>query len=382
MEKFTVKEVSADEEKSTAEIEAEVLEKHAKTQGEEPEAEKLEVVTSSEQKEPQKVEAESGEAEGESVKEEKKEIGDDDVLSFIKNRYNQEINSIDELFEKREANEELPADVATFLKYKKETGRGIEDFVRVNRNLDDASPEQVLVEYWKHTKPHLDSEDISFEMETEFGFDEELDEPKDIKKKKIAKKAELVKAKEFFKEQKEQYKTPLETRAENAQGADKEDYEAYKKYVQDSVSVEEENKKRRDFFADKTDELFDDKFEGFKFKVEDKEMVFKPAKTEQIRKEQSDVNNFISKHIDDDGLLKDAASYHRALSVAMNPEGFAKFFYEQGKSDAVTDSAKESKNIDMSIKKAPQSLSTGGLKVRSMDTNHGSGLLIKSNRNK
>ena len=111
-------------------------------------------------------------------------------------------------------------------------------------------------------------------------------------------------------------------------------------------------------------------------------MVFKPAKTEQIRTEQSDVNNFISKHIDDNGLLKDAASYHRALSVAMNPDGFAKFFYEQGKSDAVTDSAKESKNIDMTIKKAPQSLSTGGLKVRSMDTNHGSGLLIKSNRNK
>ena len=374
MEKFTVKEVSADEEKSTAEIEAKVLEKHAKTQDEEPQAEKPEDPSLSEEKEP--------EAKEEPTKEEKKEIGDEDVLSFIKNRYNKEITSVDELFEKREANEELPDDVATFLKYKKETGRGIEDFVRVNRNLDDASPEQILAEYWSHTKPHLDPEDLSFEMDNEFGFDEELDEHTDIKKKKIAKKAELVKAKEFFKKQKEQYQTPLESRGDEVSGADKENYEAYRKHVQDSQSVEEENKKRREFFTTKTTELFDDKFEGFKFKIDDKDVVFKPAKTEQIRTEQSDVNNFISKHIDDNGLLKDAASYHRALSVAMNPDGFAKFFYEQGKSDAVTDSAKESKNIDMTIKKAPQSLSTGGLKVRSMDTNHGSGLLIKSNRNK
>lgn len=381
MEKFTVKEVSADEEKSKAEIEAEVLEKHAKTQDEEPEAEKPAEPSTSEEKEPE-AEAEPVKAKEKPAKEEKKEIGDEDVLSFIKNRYNKEITSVDELFEKREANEELPDDVATFLKYKKETGRGIEDFVRVNRNLDDASPEQVLAEYWKHTKPHLDPDDLSFEMDNEFGFDEDLDEDKDIKKKKIAKKAELVKAKEFFKKQKEQYHTPLESSGEGVPEADKENYEAYRKHVQDAQSVEEENKKRREFFTTKTTELFSDKFEGFKFKIDDKEMVFKPAKTEQIKTEQSDVNNFISKHIDDNGLLKDAASYHRALSVAMNPDGFAKFFYEQGKSDAVTDSAKESKNIDMTVKKAPQSLSTGGLKVRSMDTNHGSGLLIKSNRNK
>lgn len=371
MEKFTVRDVSADEEKSKAEIESQLLEKHAEAQG----------VTEETVIEPEKPTEETETPVAEEPAKEK-EIGDDDVLSFLKNRYNKEIASVDDLLTQRESNEELPEDVSAFLKYKKETGRGIEDFYRVNQNLDDASPEQILAEYWKHTQPHMDAEDISFEMDTNFGYDEELDEAKDIKKKQIAKKAELVKAKEFFQKQKEQYQTPLESRGNDAPKADDKDYEAYKKYVQDSKSVEEENKKRRDFFSNKTNELFTDKFEGFKFKIEDKELVFKPGKTDQMKEEQSDVNNFISKHIDDNGLLKDAESYHRALSVAMNPEGFAKFFYEQGKSDAVTDTAKESKNIDMSIKKTPQTLSKGGLKVRSVETNHGSGLLIKSNRNK
>jgi hypothetical protein len=369
MEKFTVRDVSADEEKSKAEIESQLLEKHAEAQGDTEET----VI------EPEKP---TEETETPVAEDSAKEIGDEDVLSFLKNRYNKDISSVDDLLTQRESNEELPEDVSAFLKYKKETGRGIEDFYKVNQNLDDASPDQILAEYWGQTQSHMDADDISFEMDTKYGYDEELDEQKDIKKKQIAKKAELVKAKEFFQKQKEQYQTPLESRGNDAPGAEDKDYEAYRKYVQDSKSVEEENKKRRDFFSDKTNELFTDKFEGFKFKIEDKELVFKPGKTDQMKEEQSDVNNFISKHVDDSGLLKNAESYHRALSVAMNPDGFAKFFYEQGKSDAVTNSAKESKNIDMSIKKTPQTLTKGGLTVRSVTTDHGSGLRIKSNRNK
>lgn len=377
MEKITVREVSIDEEKSQSEIEAEVLEKHATVQGDD---ENTDVVSLPKDSEPEE-NVESTESE-EGVKDEKKEFSEDDVLSFIKNRYDKEITSVDELFEKSEVNDELPDDVATFLKYKKETGRGVEDFVRVNRNLDEVSPDEVLAEYWKHTKPHLDSEDVAFEMSSQFEFDEELDEEADIKKKKIAKKAELVKAKEFFQKQKEQYSTPLESREVVVPDAEKDSYEAYKKQVQESKSIEEENQKRRDYFNAKTNDLFNDEFEGFKFKIEDKELVFKPGKTEQIKTEQSDVNNFISKHIDDKGLIKNAESYHRSLSAAMNPEAFAKFFYEQGKADAITDQAKESKNIDMSVRKAPQSLSKGGLTVRAVsDNKFDSGLKIKLNKN-
>ena len=365
MGEFKVREVSAEPEKSKQQIEAELLEKHEQ-QFEDVDAPKTE----------EKVVVGEDVATESTEEVEQKELQDTDVLSYIKNRYkDKEINSIDELFEQRESNEELPEDVSTFLKFKKETGRGINDFVKLNKDFDKANPDSLLADYWSETKSHLDKDDVAFELEQRFGYDEEMDEESDIRKTKIAKKEELAKAKEYFNKQKELYKLPLESSSDFVSESEKENYNAYKKNAQGTKDSQEQNLKRQEYFLDKTNKLFSDEFKGFEFKVGEKELTYKPGNPEQLKKAQSDVTNFIGKHVNEDGYLKDANAYHRALSVAMNPEAFAKYFYEQGQSDAIGDVTRESKNVDMPVRKASESVSKGGYKVTAMSEERGSGRL-------
>jgi hypothetical protein len=357
MGEFTVRDVGSEEPKSIQEIEQELLDKHEQKFNEEP------------VKEDPVVE--------EPVTKEK-DINDEDVLSYIKGRYNKEISSVDELFVERESNEDLPTDVSAFLKYKKETGRGIDDFIKLNRDFSTMNPEKLLAEYYSATESDLDDEDIQYMISDKFGYDPDFDDEKDIKKKEIAKKKELAKAKKFFDEQKEQYKIPVESSGGLVPEAEKEAYNAYKKYVQDSGNLQQENIRRAEYFQKKTEEIFGDDFKGFEFNVGDKSIVFMPGDAKELKSSQSDLVNYVSKYLDKDGLVSDAVGYHRSLSVAMNPEKFARFFYEQGKAEALLDSAKQTKNIDMDVRTAPQSISQSGLKVRNVDTDNGRGLKFKS----
>jgi hypothetical protein len=362
MENFTVRDIGAGEERSIQEIEQELLDKHEeKFNNESTNEVATEVVT-------------------EEVVQETTapELKDEDVLSYIKGRYNKDINSVDELFKERETNEELPSDVSAFLKYKKETGRGIDDFMKLSKDFNTLSPEKLLAEYYSVTESDLDDEDINYMIEDKFGYDPEFDEEKEIKKKEIAKKKELAKAKKFFEDQKEQYKSPLESRGSSVPDEDKEGYNAYKKYVQDAQTVQQESYKKSEYFQKKTEELFNQDFKGFDFNIGDKDLKFLPGDPADLKKSQSDLTNYISKYLDSDGLISDAVGYHRSLSVAMNPEKFAKFFYEQGKAEALLDTAKQTKNIDMEVRTSPQSISSSGVKVKSVDDGGGRGLKFKS----
>lgn len=361
MENFTVKDIGAGEERSMQEIEQELLDKHEeKFNQEATKEETTEVVVE------------------ETVEKSTPELKDEDVLSYIKGRYNKDINSVDDLFKEREANEELPADVSAFLKYKKETGRGIDDFMRLSKDFNTLSPEKLLAEYYSATESDLDDEDINYMIEDRFGYDPDFDEEKDIKKKEIAKKKELAKAKKFFEDQKEQYKSPLESRGSSVPDEDKEGYSAYKKYVQDAQTVQQESYRKSEYFQKKTEELFNQEFKGFDFNVGDKDLKFLPGDPSELKKAQSDLTNYVSKFLDKDGVISDAVGYHRSLSVAMNPEKFARFFYEQGKAEALLDTAKQTKNIDMEVRTSPQSISTSGVKVKSIDDGGGRGLKFKS----
>ena len=362
MENFTVRDIGAGEERSMQEIEQELLDKHEEKFNNDSTAE----VTS--------------EVVIEEVAEEvtAPDLKDEDVLSYIKGRYNKDISSVDELFKEREANEELPSDVSAFLKYKKETGRGIDDFMKLSKDFNALSPEKLLAEYYSATESDLDEEDINYMIEDRFGYDPDFDEEKDIKKKEISKKKELAKAKKFFEDQKEQYKSPIESRGDLVSDEDKESYNAYKKYVQDAQTTQQESYKKSEYFQKKTEELFSQEFKGFDFNVGDKDLKFLPGDPSDLKKSQSDLTNYISKYLDNDGLISDAVGYHRSLSVAMNPEKFAKFFYEQGKAEALLDTAKQTKNIDMEVRTSPQSISTSGVKVKSVDDGGGRGLKFKS----
>lgn len=305
------------------------------------------------------------------------DIDDNKVLSYIGKRYNRDINNLDELFEQRQQNEELPEDVSAFLKYKKETGRGIEDFIQLNKNYDEMDEESLLFEYHREQNPELEPEDIRFDVSEKFSYDEDFDDEKEIKKKKLAKKKELSKAKKYFNDLKEQYKVPLESRESFVQQEDKEEYDAYKRYKESSKSAEEEGRKKAEYFSKKTQELFSNNFEGFKFNLdENKKLVYKPGDPKALLQEQNDLRNFVSQFLDDNGYLADAEAFHRSIAIAKNPDKFAKFFYEKGMADAVGTVAKESKNIDMT-RQATHVTPSEGMKIRVIDPDRGSRLVIK-----
>jgi len=310
------------------------------------------------------------------------ELKEEDVLSFIKNRYNKDVTSVDDLFATKEANTEIPEDVVAYLEYRKKTGRSFADYSKLNRDFGAMDEKQLLREYYSATEDALDSEDIDYMMD-DFSYDADIDEENVIKKKKVAFKKEIGKAKKFFDTQKEMYKEPLESSTASFSQEQKEKLEAYNTYVQDSQSYEEEAKRKRDWFINKTDEVFHPEFKGFDFKVsEDTTLTFLPSKdTSEIKRLNLDSSNLFKKFIDKEtGLISDAQGYHRALSAAQNPERLARFFYEQGQADATTDVTKKMKNVNMSTRNAPQVTKKDGMTIRAINPSEGRGLKIRSNK--
>jgi len=307
------------------------------------------------------------------------DLDDNKVLSYLGKRWNKEITSLDELVQEREQAEELPEDVSAFLKYKRETGRGIEDFMKLNVDYTAMDEDSLLYQYAKEQNPELDADEVKFELESKFSYDEDFDDEKQIKKIKLERKKELTKARDYFNKLKEQYKVPLESREAFVPQEEKEDYESYKQYKQTATSEQEEQQKRSKYFAEKTNELFSDKFEGFKFKIdEDKAVTFKPADAKTLLNEQSSLSNFVNKFINEEGYLKDAETFHRAIAIASNPEKFAKFFYEKGMTEAVETVSKESKNINMTRQATQVTNKTDGtFQVRAVESGFGNRLVIK-----
>ena len=378
-----VREVSADE-KSTQQIEQELLDKHEEKQQSETENESIEVKAVEPEAEVEvKEENTQEESPVEEVVEEQPpqleaqpELNEDEVLSYIGKRYGKEINSIDELVSKREDSEPLPEDVAAYLKYKKETGRGFEDYARLQKDYSDLSPDALLREYYTITEEGLDSEDID-DMMDEFTIDEEIHEPTDIKKIKLAKKKEIAKAKKFLRQQQEQYKQPLESRERSASESDDELIE-YRQYLESAKTQQDDANHKREWFVKKSDEVFSSEFKGFKFNIGEDEIVYTPGSASELRKAQETPLNFVNKYLDSNGFIKDAEGYHKSLAVAMNPEKFAQFFYEQGKSQATDDVIRKTKNINMSERTAPEVSSKSGLQVKSVSQPSSRGLKIKS----
>lgn len=358
MENIKVRLLDGADEKGVAQVEQELLDKHDKELNNE--------VTP--------VENESAPVENE----ENDYLDEQKVLSYIEKRYNKQINSFDELVSERKEAEELPEDVSAFLKYKKETGRGINDFLKLSKDFDSMEPEQLVKDYLSATQEGLDKEDIDALME-DYSYDEDIDDESKIKKTKIERKKIINEAKKFFNNQKEKYKMPLESSPASLSQEEKEEYDLYRQYTKQSKTVEEENSRKRQWFTQKTDEVFDNEFKGFEFDVNNKKIAYTPGDAKELKKLQSNPENFIKKFLDESGLIKDAAGYHRSLAIAMNPEKFAKFFYEQGQADATEGTLKGIKNINMSERRAPEvSKTNDGMQVKAMNPDSGRSLKIRS----
>ena len=360
-----VKELGVVEEKSVQQVEQELLEKHEEKLNEEVETEETTEVVAQEETEEEDTAQPS-------------ELNEESVLSFIKNKYGREINSLDELTAAQES-EEMPEDVAAYYKYKKETGRGIDDFVKLSKDFDELTPDTLLREYLSATEEGLDSEDIDMLMD-EYSYDEDIDDDADIKKIKIARKKTIAKAKKYFNEQKEKYRVPLESSGSSISESDSKDLEAYKQYIESSKTYEEELRRKHDWFIKKTNDVFGSEFKGFEFTLDDKKVTYSPGDATELKKAQSDTSTFLKKFLNEDGLVEDAVGYHKALSIAMNPEKFAKFFYEQGKAEATDDVMRKTKNINMSERKTPEVTSKGGMQIKSLGSDSGRGLKIRSKK--
>jgi len=237
---------------------------------------------------------------------------------------------------------ELPENVDKLLKFMEETGGTLEDYVNLNRDISSYDEGQILREYYKQAKP-WDSQEVDEYMEDNFSFDED-DDPREIRAKKRAFKEELFNAKKFLEGNKEKYYADLKLRKQ--QDIPKQYQEAFEYYNEYQQSAEL-NKKQTETFLQKTENVFGETFKGFDFQVGDNKYRYKVNNVVDTKTQQSDINNFVSKFVGEDGQLSDAKGYHKALFAARNADKLAEHFYEQGRADALRTSAKEAKNINM-----------------------------------
>ena len=244
-----------------------------------------------------------------------------------------------------------------------DTGGDINDYVSLNRDLTKLDDSEILDEYYRKTKSHLSASERNFLLEDKFGFDEDVDDERTIKSKKIALKEQVAEARSYLDGQKSKYyeeiKAGSKLTSEQQKAVDF--FNRYNKESEETKRLTDSNKK---VFQQKTDNLFNDNFKGFEYNVGDKKYRFNVKNAEDVKQTQSDLNNFAKKFLDKNNQMKDAAGYHKSLYTAMNADAIAKHFYEQGKADAIKDTVAKGKNIDVNPRGTHGSEQTSGMKVR------------------
>jgi len=265
--------------------------------------------------------------------------------------------------EAQETGKAIPENLQKVVDFMEETGGSLEDYVRLNQDYSSYDDMTVLREYYKQTKSHLTDDEISFLMEDSFSYDEEVDEEREIKKKKIALKEQVANAKSHLDGQKSKYYEEIKAGSKLTSEQQKA-INFFNRYNKES----EENKKIADkqtnTFKLKTQQVFNDKFKGFEYNVGDKKYRFNVKNAGEVKETQSDINNFVKKFLNENNEMSDAKGYHKSLYTAMNPDAIAKHFYEQGKADAMKDSVAKAKNVSMDPRQAFSNNNTSGPKVR------------------
>ncbi len=280
------------------------------------------------------------------------EVIDDSPLQLVNDEPQEEVQKevqkevqqdIQQEVKQEESKVVLPENVEKLVQFMEETGGTVEDYVNLNRDISKMDNTTLLREYYKNTKPHLDADDVDFLFNKNFAYDEETDEPSEVKAKQLAFKEELFNAKNTFNKVKEQYYNDLKLRKKD--NIDPQYKEAFEYYNKQKQQQEARTKFTKDF-NDKTNRVFSDNFKGFDFNVGENKYRFKVDNPEKTKKFQSDITNFLNQ-FEIDGGAKDVDKYHKALFAAQNADKIANHFYEQGRADAIKDSARKAKNINM-----------------------------------
>jgi hypothetical protein len=271
--------------------------------------------------------------------------------------------------EAQETGKPLPENIEKLVDFMNETGGSLEDYVRLNQDYSQLDNLSLLREFYKQTKPHLNSEEIDFMMEDAFSFDQDVDEDIDIKRKKLALKEQVAQAKSHLEGAKTKYYEEIQygNKLTNDQQKAIDFFNRYNKESKEQQKIAE---KQTRTFLNKTNQLFNKDFKGFEYNVGDKRFRYNVKDTSSVKETQSDINNFVKKFLNKNNEMEDTKGYHKSLFTAMNADAIAKHFYEQGKADALKESIAKSKNVSMDPRQEFNSqINTGGIKVKVLGDN-------------
>ena len=270
----------------------------------------------------------------------------------------------------------LPDNIEKVVNFMKETGGTLEDYVRLNADYSNVDNDTLLREYYKQAKSHLDSSEINFMIEDNFSFDEEVDEEREIRKKKLAYKEEVAKAKGHLEGLKSKYYEEIKLRPGTTQDQQKA-MDFFNRYNEEQNTAQQQH----EVFKSTTKDYFANDFKGFDIKVGEKKFRYGVKNPSEVATKQSNITNTIKKFLDDKGNVKDVKGYHKAMYAAENVDKIAQHFYEQGKSDATKDIVSQSKNISDEVRPSPTGdVFVGGLKVKSISGLDSSKLKIKTRK--
>ena len=284
----------------------------------------------------------------------------------------------DKVVEEKVVEQKLPEDIDKLVKFMEETGGTLEDYVNINKDYSSVDDNTLLRQYYQQTKKHLTSDEINFLIEDKFSYDENVDDEKDVFRKKLAFKEEVANARQQLVKNKEKYYADIKAGA-NLNSEQQKAIEFFNRYNKEQKESSEFNEKQRNAFNQKTDEVFNQQFKGFEYNVGEKKYRFKVNNPFDVKHTQSDINNFVGKFLDKNNMMSDAKGYHKSLFTAMNPDAVAKHFYEQGRSDAVKDSIAKAKNVSMDPRKSlgNEVQQTSGIRVAPVNLDNSSDFKIK-----
>jgi uncharacterized protein (DUF2164 family) len=270
----------------------------------------------------------------------------------------------------------LPENIEKVVDFMKETGGTLEDYVRLNADYSDVDNDTLLREYYKQAKSHLDSSEINFMIEDNFSFDEEVDEEREIRQKKLAYKEEVAKAKSHLEGLKSQYYEEIKLRPGTTQDQQKA-MDFFNRYNEEQNTAQQ----RHEDFKSNTNDYFSKDFKGFDINVGEKKFRYGIKNPSEVATKQSDITNTIKKFLDDKGNISDVKGYHKAMYAAENVDKIAQHFYEQGQSDATKDLVAKSKNITEDVRTSPNTdVFVGGLKVKAISGLDSTKLKIKTRK--
>ena len=280
--------------------------------------------------------------------------------------------------EAQETGEPLPENIQKVVEFINETGGSLSDYVRLNQNYDDMDDTELLNEYFKQTKPHLNDEERLFVMEDLYSYNEEEDDPKDIKRKKLALKEQVANAKSHLDGQKSKYYAEVKA-GSRLNPEQQKAIDFFNRYNEDAKAVE----RNKSIFEKRSNEVFNNEFKGFEYKVGEKRFRLNIKEANKVKENQMNINNFVSRFTNKDTqAVEDAKGYHKSLFTAMNPDLVANHFYQQGKADAIKESMAKAKNVDMEPNQThPNVIESGGMRVRAISGNSSSDFKVKIGRN-